>query len=146
MLLISHRGNLTGPNLKMENSEAYILTALEKGFDVEVDVWKDAGNDIYFGHNAPTYKINLDFLVYHKNKLWIHCKNLLALDYMLTMDGFNYFWHQTDDYTLTSKGFMWTYPNKPVTEKNVIVIFGRVAKENLPNCFGICSDYVAEYC
>ena len=24
----------------------------------------------------------------------------------------NYFWHQTDDFTLTSHGYIWTYPGK----------------------------------
>ena len=145
MLLISHRGNLNGSNPKLENSEAYILAALKKGFDVEVDFWKEKDGDIYLGHDAPTYKVNMIFLTDYKDKFWIHCKNLAALHHMKNLEGFNYFWHQTDDYTLTSKGYIWTYPDKPVTEKNIIVIFGKMAKENLPNCFGVCSDYVEEY-
>ena len=39
MILISHRGNIDGPNPKLENSPEYIQLAMEKGFDVEVDVW-----------------------------------------------------------------------------------------------------------
>ena len=38
MIFISHRGNLSGPNPKLENSINYINEALKK-FDVEIDLW-----------------------------------------------------------------------------------------------------------
>lgn len=145
MLLISHRGNLNGSNSGLENSELYIVAALEKGFEVEIDVWKNENGDLYLGHDVPTYKTNLDFLDKYKDKLWIHCKNLLALDYLLTLDGFNFFWHESDDYTLTSKKYIWTYFNKSVLGKNVIVVKEKIDKDQLPNCFGICSDFVEFY-
>ena len=37
MFLISHRGNLNGPNIKDENNPDYIMEALSKDFDVEID-------------------------------------------------------------------------------------------------------------
>ena len=37
-ILISHRGNVTGPNSDRENHPDYIDRAIEKGFDVEVDI------------------------------------------------------------------------------------------------------------
>jgi hypothetical protein len=145
MLFISHRGNLIGPDLGLENSEEYILAALAKGFDVEVDIWRESNDDLYLGHDKPAHKTILDFLTKNREKLWIHCKNLCALNFFLLQDGFNFFWHESDDYTLTSKGFIWTYFDKPVMDKNVIVIKGRPDKENLPKCFGICSDFVEVY-
>ena len=39
MKIISHRGNLAGADSGLENSPPYILTALNVGFDVEVDLW-----------------------------------------------------------------------------------------------------------
>ena len=45
MILISHRGNLTGPNPKKENHPDYILNALREGYEVEIDVWFE--NDKY---------------------------------------------------------------------------------------------------
>lgn len=39
MILISHRGNIDGPNVKMENDPRYIENTLGKGYNVEVDVW-----------------------------------------------------------------------------------------------------------
>ncbi|OGH88694.1 MAG: hypothetical protein A3J93_01195 [Candidatus Magasanikbacteria bacterium RIFOXYC2_FULL_42_28] len=145
MLLISHRGNLSGPNLEQENSEPYIMAAISAGFDVETDLWGDDSGQIYLGHDRPTYKTSSEFLSAQKDKLWIHCKNLKVLDLISGQVGFNYFWHQTDDYTLTSKGYIWTYPGKLVLGKNILVVWERLAKDKLPNCLGICSDYVNDY-
>ena len=39
MILISHRGNLNGPNEDRENSPYYIMEAIDDGYDVEVDLW-----------------------------------------------------------------------------------------------------------
>ena len=39
MLLISHRGNLNGPDKKFENHPKYIQNAIKKGFDVEIDIY-----------------------------------------------------------------------------------------------------------
>ena len=38
MKLISHRGNINGPDLEKENTIEQIFIAIGKGFDVEVDV------------------------------------------------------------------------------------------------------------
>ncbi len=38
MILISHRGNLYGINSDKENSPNYLLSALNKFFNVDVDV------------------------------------------------------------------------------------------------------------
>ena len=35
MILISHRGNLSGKNEELENSPEYIMNALNYGFNVE---------------------------------------------------------------------------------------------------------------
>ena len=55
------------------------------------------------------------------------------------------FWHQKDDVTLTSRGFIWTYPNKKTYNKSIIVINKFIKKQELPKCMGICSDYVKKY-
>ena len=43
MIFISHRGNMTCINPKRENEPLYIVKKLEKGFDVEIDVWYKKG-------------------------------------------------------------------------------------------------------
>ena len=52
MIYISHRGNLNGINPKQENKPSYIFNALERSFDVEVDVWFVKGK-FYLGHDEP---------------------------------------------------------------------------------------------
>jgi hypothetical protein len=31
------------------------------------------------------------------------------------------FWHQKDDFTITSQGFIWTYPGKPVCKNSIFL-------------------------
>lgn len=139
MKLISHRGNLEGRNEKLENSIVYIENAISKNFDVEIDVWFDDG--IYLGHDKPQYKCPMRFLMSNSNKLWIHCKNLMALQILSGIDSLNIFWHQEDDFTLTSKEYIWTYPKKEVCNKSVIVV-DDATKYNEKKCYGLCSDTV----
>lgn len=40
---------------------------------------------------------------------------------MLEQNIKNCFWHQEDDYALTSSGYIWTYPDKLLTDKSIIV-------------------------
>ena len=50
------------------------------------------------------------------------------------------FWHQEDNYTITSKGFIWAYPNMPLINQGILVIRGR----DIPKEFkgqGICTDF-----
>jgi hypothetical protein len=41
------------------------------------------------------------------------------------------FWHQNDDFTLTSKNYIWTYPGQPYTASSVIVMPEFWVKANL---------------
>ena len=139
MILVSHRGNISGPNPEKENHPDYIKDALSKGFDVEIDVWGD--KKLWLGHDTPQYECSVSFLINNYQKLWIHCKNLMAIDILSEFRVLNYFWHQNDDFTLTSKNFIWTYPGKHVCNKSVLVVDD--AREYAgPICFGLCSDYL----
>ena len=141
MIYISHRGNLEGPNKKWENHPDYIQKALDDGFNVEIDVWyKDS--TFYLGHDEPKHKINVNFL--RNDRLWCHAKNIEALKVMLSYSDIHCFWHQEDDVTLTSRGYMWTYPGKPLTE-NSIAVKPEKNNENVKKVLGICSDFVVDY-
>lgn len=141
MKIISHRGNLNGKNLSTENSIPAINAALYHGFDVEIDVWYK-NNNWFLGHDKPQYPVKESFL--QNNKLWCHAKNLCALNLMLKNKKIHCFWHQSDDFTLTSKGFIWTYPNKDTKDKSIIVLMHRANK--IPKkCFGICTDFPLLY-
>ena len=140
MILISHRGNINGPRKELENKPQYIENALKLGYDVEIDVWS-IDRVFYLGHDKPQYEIDLDYL--RNKKFWCHAKNIETLNKMLKED-IHCFWHQEDDVTLTSKGYMWTYPGKPLTDKSICVLPEK-NNEKPKKCLGICSDYVVNY-
>jgi hypothetical protein len=144
MILISHRGNIDGENKNKENTPNYIDNAILEGYDVEVDVWCKDGN-IYTGHDSPISKIDLKWILDRCDKLWIHIKNIECLEYFKPFDEINYFWHQTDDVTLTSKGFFWTYPGKMLTRYSIAVLPEMEKFENVDIAYGICSDYIYKY-
>ena len=101
------------------------------------------------GHDLPQYKINYSFLIKYKCKLFIHCKNIEALHFILNKnDDLECFFHDNDDCVLTSKGNIWTYPGKILTEKSICVMPERTENYNdydIRRCIGICSDYVSKY-
>ena len=140
MIYISHRGNISGPNKKFENKIDYVQNALDKGYEVEVDVRFE--NDKFFlGHDVNQFEVNENFLL--NKKIWCHAKTkdaLLALEKIKA----HYFWHQEDDYTITSKGFVWTYPGKSLLTSSICVL-PEVANYKEINCLGICSDYIERY-
>ena len=143
MKLIAHRGNINGPNPIDENKPSYIMLALEKGYDCEIDV-RLIDNKLYLGHDSPQYHIEIDFLLNNSSKLWIHCKNIEALDYLLKYNDLNLFWHQNDEYTITSKGFIWCYHGKTTTNKSILLM-PEWNEFIITECFGICTDYVLKF-
>ena len=60
---------------------------------------------------------------------------------MLQNKEINCFWHQSDDYTLTSKGYIWTYPNKKILPGGIMVVFGNQNIPKTEDIGGICSDF-----
>lgn len=142
MLIISHRGNLEGENESTENSPSQIETAINFGYDVEIDLWL-IDNDFMLGHDKPEHPISLDWLVSNEKILWVHCKNFEAIDYLSKNQiNLNYFFHDSDDLTLTSRNFMWIYPKKTYSNNSVIVCkdvdeFANYLKKPP---FGVCTD------
>ena len=146
MILISHRGNLNGKIPLRENKPDYIWLAIQAGYNVEIDVWFVDGK-FKLGHDEPIYDFPFELFENHFNKLWLHCKNLeaiVALNEFPNQHLLNYFWHQEDDITLTSKGYIWAYPGKqPI--KNSIAVMPELNKDDLTQAIGICSDYIEDY-
>jgi hypothetical protein len=142
MLLISHRGNLIGKNIELENTPNYIDLALDSGYDVEIDLWVH-GSRLFLGHDCGHSEISMSFLRDRESYLWIHCKNYNAVDMMFDTQ-FNWFWHDVDDMTLTSKKFIWVYPGKqPIN--NSIAVMPEIYNDDISKCIGICSDFVKDY-
>ena len=144
MLLISHRGNLLGSDPSKENSPEYILQTLSVGYHCEIDLrTKDGG--LFLGHDEAQYPINLDFLKDHQDKLWIHCKERESFAICLN-ENLHCFWHDTDDYTMTSRGYVWAYPGIPPAGDKCIMVMPETKFDikdaaNM-NPLGICSDWV----
>lgn len=145
MKIIAHRGNIDGPS-KDENKPSVIDEAITLGYEVELDL-RILNNELYLGHDEPTYLIDIDFLLDRLDKLWIHCKDIESLIYCTQyLTNANYFWHQEDDYTLTSKNYIWVYPAISIpTKSKCICVLPEVNDQFMFNCQGICTDYANAY-
>jgi len=145
MKLIAHRGLTEGPDKQLENQPGQILQAIDQGFDCEIDLWV-VNSELVLGHDEPQYNINRNFLIEYGSNLWIHAKNLSALRWLTDEPQLNFFWHQNDDFVLTSKGYIWTYPGKELTTQSIMVLpewdYPQLEQFIMPNCYGICSDFV----
>lgn len=147
MKLISHRGNIDRKNPELENNPVYIEKAILEGYEVEVDVWYF---DMYWwlGHDTPQYRWEKGLF---PKTYWCHCKNIAALNEFQANVEYphhcKYFWHQNDDYTLTSNGKIWTYPGKPLGQYNnsIAVLPETVENWDISKAFGICSDNIKKY-
>jgi hypothetical protein len=144
MKLISHRGNINGRFEHDENEPTYLDRAINKDYDVEIDVWfKD--NILWLGHDRPEYGMDFRWFLDRISKIWIHCKNIEAIVFFKDCGyDFNYFWHETDTITLTSKNYIWAYPGKqPIKES--ISVMPELNNDDTTKCIGICSDYIEKY-
>jgi hypothetical protein len=146
MKLISHRGNINNKIIDEENKPEKILYCISKGYDVEIDIWLN-NNKLFLGHDWPQYLIEEKFLLDNFSSLWCHAKNLNALKYMLSYNQINCFWHQEDDFTITSKRNIWTFPGKKLIENSIAVMPEKTEYnlEELSKSYGICSDNIEYY-
>ena len=148
MKIISHRGNIKGPIPDKENRPSYIDSAIQLGFDVEIDV-RFIDNKFWLGHDTPDYEVSDIWIMKRKEKLWFHCKDLpSALELENLNPTINKFCHNSDPYVIVSNGKMWvhdltlTLNNKCIIpllslndiESNTTLSFGE-------NIYGICTDY-----
>jgi len=140
MILISHRGNINGPNIREENSPDYLNFAIKKNYDVEIDVWFH-NNSFFLGHDKPQYKIEEKYLC--NEKFWCHAKNIEAMEALKKINA-TYFWHQTDDVVLTSNGYFWTFPGKKLFSNSICVLPEKTNQKKF-SCAGICSDFIENY-
>lgn len=158
MRIISHRGNLTGPDKTRENTEAYLIEALEKGFDVEFDLWCVA-DKFWLGHDFAEHAFSLDTLlrwstVYSNQKLYVHCKNIWALEKMIKIEKGNIvpFFHDADQCILLKVGTIWVHPkaiHSVSDRKNSIAVYSTCKSLgydvnldlDFQGFYGICTDY-----
>jgi|15BtaG_2_1085339.scaffolds.fasta_scaffold00145_11 hypothetical protein len=151
MKIISHRGNLDGPNPERENTLKYIDEALSHGYDAEIDLRVKHGI-LYLGHDGPDHHIAQTDLDDRRQRLWIHYKDNVALSYY---SGGRAFCHQSDPFSMvmncpwisSKNGFIWVHDlSLELTNYSVIPL---ISKEDIDNfdlararcIYGICTDY-----
>lgn len=143
---ISHRGNLTGADPKIENNPAHIQMLLDCRMECEIDLWANDGR-LSLGHDQPDYWVTPGYL--KQRGLWIHCKNLAALEACVGIKAsapwLNYFWHQNDNYVVTSQGNIWAFPDQepPNSQDGVIVDLSSDWRTKKYNC-KVCVDWIQE--
>lgn len=144
MKFISHRGNIRGREKETENLPRRVEECLEMGFEVEVDVWCVNG-DFFLGHDKPEHYVPINFL--RREGLWCHAKNSEAFTSLVRDPNVHCFWHQEDDYTITSRGIVWVYPGKSLTESAICVMpeLANYSIDEMLRCQGLCSDNVIKY-
>lgn len=145
MLLISHRGNISGRNPERENTAKYIEEALNLGYWVEVDLWQDACSELFFGHDCYSgEKADKNLLL--NPKILAHCKDRFSLDFCW-QNNLNFFFHEKDFLTVSSKGWVIAHSETKPT-KNTIHMLPEIkgySKESLKDCAGVCSDTISFY-
>lgn len=146
--IISHRGNLNGPDNKRENSPEHLVAALNAGFNVELDVWVKDENSIFLGHDQPSYLVDLAFILKNSEKFWVHCKNIEAMEFFHKLRHIvNFFGHTLDDFVLTSKGYIFTKPGHKQTPKSVCVMPEKGGRLGALNFLteAVCTDFPILY-
>ena len=136
---IAHRGNWDGPNPEFENKIEYLEAAYNKKYNVECDLIGHKGK-LYFGHDVPGEPAKFDFLV--QPGVFCHAKNLEGLLLLSDIPGIDYFWHEKDTVTITSRGYFWCYPGAhPVHNRAIWLDLGGIPlPENTYGIYGICGD------
>lgn len=140
MLLLAHRGNTNGPSQK-ENDPSWIQRALDMGFDAEMDVWH-IDDQFFSGHDKPQYKVTFYFL--SKKGLWLHCKNIAALEILSNFSKINAFMHE-EGVVLSRNGFLLTAPGKEITSRSIALMPELVKDWDISEAYGVCTDFPINY-
>lgn len=143
MRIIAHRGNLEGVS-RYENTIGQISMALNRGVEVEIDVWKLPGEEFFrLGHDKPIMheSVNLGFL---KNaKIWCHCKNEVAFNSLKNIQGVNAFVQIYEPKVRTTTGAIWWHSDARYPH-GVNVILGDKFPDDVETFFGVCTDHPME--
>lgn len=142
MILISHRGNISGRFENWENEPTYISSAISKGYIVEIDVWYK-NRMFWLGHDKPDYGINQSLLDGWGENIWIHAKNLEAFK-RLSEQRYHVFYHTIEPVVITSRGHSWYYTG--LDSSGGICVLPELHDFNVPTgSTGICSDYIEKF-
>ena len=99
---------------------------------------------MFLGHDHPQENIDLEFLLQYRKKLWVHCKDVESLG-VLADKNINCFGHSTDEFVLTSKGYIFTFPGTKQTENSISVMPEISNSKHSLSTFAVCTDYPYKY-
>jgi len=143
MEIISHRGNMFGPDENLENNPRTIEMA-SNFFKVEVDIRK-IGKDYWLGHDNPMYLVRFDWLIYLKPRLLLHCKNDDVYN-CHALSSFHRFRHEEEDTVTCSLGNVLKHPNYTPIPGSYNMMPEKSKHETLETIFAssaVCTDYPA---
>lgn len=152
MLLISHRGNIHGRKPESENHPEYIKIALRSGFYVECDLIVYKGQ-LILAHPHPDGSVGwsennrVDEKFLQNPHLLVHCKTHETLIVARQIDGCHFFYHDKDDFTVTSKGWPIAHSSQGAKKKTICMLpeINGLSKESIEGCLGVCSDMISFY-
>jgi len=154
MMVISHRGNLNGRDEEIENHPKHIDKIISAYMmNVEVDL-RIVNGTYWLGHDEPQYKIDYEWLHTRRNFLWIHCKNHEALlrlqrrEMQSPGQDLNFFWHESDDFTMTSRGVLWANVGielPPRLAAKAVAVMPEINNTDTSRFWGICTDWAEHF-
>jgi hypothetical protein len=141
-IIIAHRANLNGPDTN-DNHPTAILTALQEGYDIEIDTWI-TNHQLHTGHDHPQHPLPPSLKINNPH-IWWHAKNTTALDHLL-QHGANTFWHQHDDRVITSHGLIWCHKDHPHHSPHSVILLFTIPditnwNRTRQQCHAICTDH-----
>ena len=143
MIYISHRGNIDNIIPEKENTITYIEEAIDLGYEVEIDV-RTKNGDLYLGHDNPDYEVSMEWLISHRNNLWIHAKDIKTLTTLLETN-LRFFYHEKENHTIISgTNLIWSHNILESNENSIIPLLSLSDLDLLPKhkIKGVCSDYI----
>lgn len=152
--IIAHRGQINGPLTSGENNPNQILSNIDSHPYLinEIDIWLN--QSIYVGHDFPRYEIDMDFLINNSAKLILHIKNIdftsnkVVHNLEKISKNCHIFCHEHDDFTITSRNWIWLHPRNGIKENCIAVMPEKYLNldsiedlKKLSKAKGICTDY-----
>lgn len=156
--LIAHRGLLHGPSIELENNIKNIENNIKKYPQIinELDIWVDS-DLIYIGHDKTNQHVDLEVLHEYSKNLILHIKgidfsSIKSINLLNSIrEGFHFFSHQDDDFTITNKGWVWSHPRRGFVKNTICVLPEKIMELDLAvksfefkQLCGVCSDYPLE--
>lgn len=149
MFKISHLGNLCGPDPNLENKPEHIVSLLQNGVHVKIDVrTSQDGRLLFLGRDEPQYAIPESFL--RSPGLWCHARDYGALQRLAALNV-HYFWHEAEDLVITSQQIPWvhhktdikSFPSELISRS--VLMFpekSSVNRDYIKRCYAVCTNYV----